>query len=149
MPNPEAPEMRAPGSTVAILHLTRNLHSDEFMVSLRSTVSRTSPSHLLLLCVRVGWRREISIPKGSLVASRFVMSPFRLPGPRVDPYLKLGLLPPPDLIPYLGGWWTRPSNWKANTAIAFAGIIGATYGVWGLSADKEVRACYPLFGEAG
>ncbi|KAF9781412.1 hypothetical protein BJ322DRAFT_1080985 [Thelephora terrestris] len=38
-----------------------------------------------------------------------------------------------------GGWWTRPSNWRANTAIAFAGIIGVTYGVWNLSADKEVR----------
>ncbi|KAF9652263.1 hypothetical protein BDM02DRAFT_3109239 [Thelephora ganbajun] len=42
-----------------------------------------------------------------------------------------------------GGWWTRPSNWRANTAIAFAGIIGATYGVWSFSADKEWRYVQP------
>lgn len=34
--------------------------------------SRGRPPHLMLLRVRVGRRREISIPKGSLVASRFV-----------------------------------------------------------------------------
>ncbi|EPQ50812.1 hypothetical protein GLOTRDRAFT_50054, partial [Gloeophyllum trabeum ATCC 11539] len=39
-----------------------------------------------------------------------------------------------------GGWWTRPSNWKANTAICFAGILAVTYGVWQVSADREVRA---------
>ncbi|KAH9063202.1 hypothetical protein EDB87DRAFT_1604543 [Lactarius vividus] len=38
-----------------------------------------------------------------------------------------------------GGWWTRPSNWKANTAILFAGILGVSYGVWTVSADKEYR----------
>jgi hypothetical protein len=38
----------------------------------------------------------------------------------------------------IGGWWTRPSNWKANTAIVFAGILGVSYGVWTVSADKEV-----------
>lgn len=38
----------------------------------------------------------------------------------------------------LGGWWTRPSNWKANTAILFAGILGVSYGVWTVSADREV-----------
>ena len=38
----------------------------------------------------------------------------------------------------IGGWWTRPSNWKANTAILFAGILGVSYGVWTVSADKEV-----------
>jgi len=38
----------------------------------------------------------------------------------------------------VGGWWTRPSNWKANTAIVFAGILGVSYGVWTVSADKEV-----------
>ena len=47
-------------------------------------------------------------------------------------------------VPYLsfiiGGWWTRPSNWKANTAILFAGILGVSYGVWTVSADKEVSS---------
>ncbi|KAL1948095.1 hypothetical protein VTO73DRAFT_12170 [Trametes versicolor] len=36
-----------------------------------------------------------------------------------------------------GGWWTRPTNWKTNTAIAFAGILTVAYGVFTLSADKE------------
>ena len=38
----------------------------------------------------------------------------------------------------LGGWWTRPSNWKSNTAIAFTGILTVAYGVFTVSADKEV-----------
>ncbi|KZT26119.1 hypothetical protein NEOLEDRAFT_271143 [Neolentinus lepideus HHB14362 ss-1] len=42
-----------------------------------------------------------------------------------------------------GGWWTRPSNWKANTAIAFAGILAVTYGVWQVSAEKEWRYIEP------
>ncbi|KAH9021646.1 hypothetical protein EDB84DRAFT_1274891, partial [Lactarius hengduanensis] len=42
-----------------------------------------------------------------------------------------------------GGWWTRPSNWKANTAILFAGILGVSYGVWTVSADKEVGTPVP------
>ena len=74
--SPEAPKC-APlhRDRPALLHPTRNFHSDEFMVSLRSTILRTFPSHLLLLCIRVGRRREISISKGSLVASRFVAGP--------------------------------------------------------------------------
>lgn len=47
-------------------------------------------------------------------------------------------------VPYhssiIGGWWTRPSNWKANTAILFAGILGVSYGVWTFSADREVSS---------
>ncbi|KAF9466480.1 hypothetical protein BDZ94DRAFT_169184 [Collybia nuda] len=42
-----------------------------------------------------------------------------------------------------GGWWTRPSNWKSNTAIAFAGILGVTYAVWSVSAEKERRLVQP------
>ena len=38
----------------------------------------------------------------------------------------------------LGGWWTRPSNWAANTAIASLGIIAVTYGIWRVSASLEV-----------
>ncbi|CAL1710082.1 unnamed protein product [Somion occarium] len=37
-----------------------------------------------------------------------------------------------------GGWWTRPSNWKSNTAIAFAGILVITYGAFAFCADREV-----------
>ncbi|CCL99373.1 uncharacterized protein FIBRA_01391 [Fibroporia radiculosa] len=44
---------------------------------------------------------------------------------------------------WLGGWWTRPSNWRANTAIAFGGILAITYGAWTVSADKEVRRAIP------
>jgi hypothetical protein len=48
----------------------------------------------------------------------------------------------PSHIFAAGGWWTRPSNWKANTAILFAGIIGVSYGVWTVSADKEVSSYF-------
>jgi hypothetical protein len=44
-----------------------------------------------------------------------------------------------DLTKGAGGWWVRPSNWKSNTTIAFAGILGVTFAVWSVSADKEVR----------
>ncbi|KAH9903278.1 hypothetical protein C8Q73DRAFT_785880 [Cubamyces lactineus] len=43
-----------------------------------------------------------------------------------------------------GGWWTRPSNWKTNTAIAFAGILTVAYGVFTISADKEKRTVQPI-----
>lgn len=38
-----------------------------------------------------------------------------------------------------GGWWSRPSNWRANTLIAAGGIAVATLGVWRISARNEVR----------
>ena len=39
----------------------------------------------------------------------------------------------------IGGWWTRPHNWKSNTAVA-CGLIGLmTWGVWRVSAEREVR----------
>ncbi|PPQ75494.1 hypothetical protein CVT26_015818 [Gymnopilus dilepis] len=38
-----------------------------------------------------------------------------------------------------GGWWTRPSNWATNTAVAFSGILAVTYFVWNISANLEVR----------
>jgi hypothetical protein len=69
-----------------------------------------------------GWWCQVSLSKGSMVASRcFGQTP---------------RIPPHSFI--IGGWWTRPSNWKANTAIVFAGILGVSYGVWTVSADKEV-----------
>ncbi|CAJ0634173.1 12342_t:CDS:2 [Entrophospora sp. SA101] len=36
-----------------------------------------------------------------------------------------------------GGWWTRPSNWKSNTAICAAGIIVMTGVIWKISSDHE------------
>ena len=37
-----------------------------------------------------------------------------------------------------GGWWTRPSNWVANTVVASLGIAAVTYVVWNFSASLEV-----------
>ncbi|KAH7885588.1 hypothetical protein F5I97DRAFT_1810456, partial [Phlebopus sp. FC_14] len=42
-----------------------------------------------------------------------------------------------------GGWWTRPSNWASNTAVAMAGILVVAYGVWNVSAEREVRHILP------
>ncbi|THH26409.1 hypothetical protein EUX98_g7782 [Antrodiella citrinella] len=42
-----------------------------------------------------------------------------------------------------GGWWTRPSNWKSNTAIALVGIFAITYGAWQVSAEREHRYVEP------
>ncbi|EMD36778.1 hypothetical protein CERSUDRAFT_38103, partial [Gelatoporia subvermispora B] len=38
-----------------------------------------------------------------------------------------------------GGWWSRPSNWKSNTAIAFGMIFAITYTLASVGAEKEVR----------
>jgi hypothetical protein len=43
----------------------------------------------------------------------------------------------------IGGWWTRPANWAANTAIASVGIIAITYGIWRVSASLEVCSVLP------
>ena len=128
--NPEAPQW-----SVGILSCTKpetqtqRIHGQPMIHGLTDV-----PLSYDVARVRLGWRREISIPKGSLVPSRFVKTPSDCPVP------DRALTPSrSDSASFLGGWWTRPSNWKANTAIAFAGIIGVTYGVWNLSADKEVR----------
>ncbi|KAG1767642.1 hypothetical protein EDD22DRAFT_874777 [Suillus occidentalis] len=42
-----------------------------------------------------------------------------------------------------GGWWARPANWRSNTVITFAGIFAIAYGVWNVSADREVRHVQP------
>jgi FtsH-binding integral membrane protein len=42
----------------------------------------------------------------------------------------------------VGGWWVQPSNWRSNTAIVFTGILAITYGVFTVSADREV--CHDL-----
>jgi hypothetical protein len=42
-----------------------------------------------------------------------------------------------------GGWYSQPSNWKFNTAIMGAGIIGITAMMWNLSAQREYRDKFP------
>ncbi|KAF8509651.1 hypothetical protein BU17DRAFT_70358 [Hysterangium stoloniferum] len=42
-----------------------------------------------------------------------------------------------------GGWWTRPKNWAANTAIAGIGIAVVTYYVFKVSARNEWRYIQP------
>ncbi|KAG1870096.1 hypothetical protein DFJ58DRAFT_653273, partial [Suillus subalutaceus] len=42
-----------------------------------------------------------------------------------------------------GGWWARPANWRSNTVVTFAGIFAIAYGVWTVSADREVRHIQP------
>ncbi|KAI5784987.1 hypothetical protein DFH27DRAFT_576444 [Peziza echinospora] len=42
-----------------------------------------------------------------------------------------------------GGWYSRPSNWKSNTAIIGATILGTVALVWNLSANREYRAAMP------
>ncbi|PWN36311.1 uncharacterized protein FA14DRAFT_54019 [Meira miltonrushii] len=38
-----------------------------------------------------------------------------------------------------GGWWTRPSNWRTNTAVCIAGIGLVSYFTWMYSAKVEQR----------
>ncbi|KAL8371999.1 hypothetical protein RB595_001690 [Gaeumannomyces hyphopodioides] len=42
-----------------------------------------------------------------------------------------------------GGWYARPSNWKANTAVSLVAIAGVTAIVWKISADLEDRPRMP------
>ncbi|PWN24544.1 hypothetical protein BDZ90DRAFT_234828 [Jaminaea rosea] len=42
-----------------------------------------------------------------------------------------------------GGWWTRPANWKTNTVVAGLGIIGCSYLIWNVSAEREWRHRQP------
>lgn len=41
-----------------------------------------------------------------------------------------------------GGWWTRPANWASNTAITMTGILAIAYGVWSVSAEREVMKMF-------
>ncbi|EMD30810.1 hypothetical protein CERSUDRAFT_60811 [Gelatoporia subvermispora B] len=43
-----------------------------------------------------------------------------------------------------GGWWSRPSNWKSNTAIVFGMIFAITYTLASVGAEKEVRPARTL-----
>ncbi|KAJ8126039.1 hypothetical protein O1611_g7599 [Lasiodiplodia mahajangana] len=42
-----------------------------------------------------------------------------------------------------GGWYTQPSNWKANTAVFMGVIVGITALAWNLSAQREYRHKMP------
>ncbi|KIJ06643.1 hypothetical protein PAXINDRAFT_91705, partial [Paxillus involutus ATCC 200175] len=39
----------------------------------------------------------------------------------------------------------RPLNWASNTTIAMIGILAIAYGVWNVSAEREVTARFILF----
>ncbi|KAJ5450210.1 uncharacterized protein N7458_006659 [Penicillium daleae] len=42
-----------------------------------------------------------------------------------------------------GGWYGQPGNWKANTAIMGAFIIGVSAVAFSISADREYRDKMP------
>ncbi|KAI5809371.1 hypothetical protein BZA77DRAFT_328752 [Pyronema omphalodes] len=42
-----------------------------------------------------------------------------------------------------GGWYSRPANWKANTAVMFAVIFGVAGLAFKMSAEREVRYRMP------
>lgn len=42
-----------------------------------------------------------------------------------------------------GGWYTQPANWKQNTAIMGAVLLGITAMAWSVSADREHRDKMP------
>ncbi|KAF2842601.1 hypothetical protein M501DRAFT_1012006 [Patellaria atrata CBS 101060] len=42
-----------------------------------------------------------------------------------------------------GGWYAQPANWKMNTAIMGACVIGITAIVWSISAEREQRPRMP------
>ncbi|KAL4766452.1 uncharacterized protein BDW70DRAFT_155121 [Aspergillus foveolatus] len=42
-----------------------------------------------------------------------------------------------------GGWYARPANWKANTAVIGAAMLGIVAAVWSISAEREYRDRMP------
>lgn len=42
-----------------------------------------------------------------------------------------------------GGWYAQPANWKANTAIIGAAVVGIVAATWSLSAERERRDKMP------
>jgi len=89
------------------------------MASSRLVPFRPSTDHL------VGRRSKVSLPQERLVTSWCVFSPNDSDELNTNPGT--------------GGWWVRPSNWASNTAVAMAGIVGVTFAIWSVSAEKEVR----------
>ena len=94
------------------------------------------------------WRRVCRFGRGSGAHNRtatahcsstFPMLPARLPRlPRISRPASRTMSSSSSPFPT-----TRPANWKSNTAIAFAGIFVVAYGVFTVSADKEVRTRFP------
>jgi hypothetical protein len=42
-----------------------------------------------------------------------------------------------------GGFWSRPANWKSNTAVIATGLVLTTAFVWSASAEIETRDKQP------
>lgn len=42
-----------------------------------------------------------------------------------------------------GGWYSQPSNWRANTAVIGGVIAGIVFMTWTVSADREHRTKFP------
>ncbi|KAL8827140.1 MAG: hypothetical protein Q9191_003369 [Dirinaria sp. TL-2023a] len=42
-----------------------------------------------------------------------------------------------------GGWYAQPANWKSNTAVMAAVVVGITAIAWSVSAEREVRYKMP------
>jgi len=42
-----------------------------------------------------------------------------------------------------GGWYAQPANWRTNTAIMGAVVVGITAMAWSVSADREHRDKMP------
>jgi hypothetical protein len=42
-----------------------------------------------------------------------------------------------------GGWYAQPANWRANTAIMTATIVGIVAVTWSISAEREYRDRMP------
>lgn len=42
-----------------------------------------------------------------------------------------------------GGWYSRPANWKLNTAVMGAAMLGVVAATWSLSAEREHRDKMP------
>lgn len=86
----------------------------------------------------------------------FLFPPAFLPPSRSPPIPWFGLTPfllllslntttryPKHVWSPTGGWYSRPSNWKANTAIIGATIGGIVMLVWSFSARMEQRDRFP------
>ncbi|KZZ91164.1 hypothetical protein AAL_06905 [Moelleriella libera RCEF 2490] len=46
-----------------------------------------------------------------------------------------------------GGWYAQPSNWRANTLVAAATIVGVVAVTWKFSAERESWARKPESGD--
>lgn len=81
----------------------------------------------------LGWRSSISLPQTRLDANWYGFlrgSCLALTSPTRESESYSTVL--------IGGWWTRPANWKANTAIVATAMGLMTYAVWNFSAEREV-----------